>query len=104
MPKSLNEKRPDHTIHHHHIHKGLWISIGLFLILTISIAILINTRISFKVYEANDIKYRRLKVKADTALLRRLYRTDSLFTIDRDAFTAQTIEEENRIAERARLF
>jgi hypothetical protein len=104
LPKSLDEKRQDHTIHHHHIHKGLWISIGLFLILTIMITILINSRNNLKGYEANDIKYRRLKVKADTALLRRLYRTDSLFTIDPEAFRKQTIEEENRIAERARLF
>ena len=103
LPKSLDEKRHDHTIHHHHIHKGLWISIGLFLVLTISISLLINTRKSFKVYEANDIKYRRLKVKADTALLRSLYRTDSLFTIDPDAFKTHTVEEENRIAEHARL-
>jgi hypothetical protein len=104
LPKGPDEKRQDHTIHHHHIHKGLWISIGLFLILTISIAMLINTRDNFKAYEANDIKYRRLKVQADTALLKRLYRMDSLFTIDPEAFTKYTVEEENRIAERARLF
>jgi hypothetical protein len=104
LPKSLDEKRQDSTIHHHHIDKGLWISIGLFLLLAIVIAILINTRNDFKVYEANDIKYRRLKVKADTALLRRLYRTDSLFTVDPEGFRMHTIDEENRIAERARLF
>jgi hypothetical protein len=103
LPKSLNEKRQDHTIHYHHLHKGLWISIGLFLILTIVMASLINTRNNFKAYEANDIKYRRLKVNADTALLRRLYRSDSLFTIDPEAFRKHTIDEENRIAERARL-
>jgi hypothetical protein len=68
------------------------------------IASLINTRNNFEVYEANDTKYRRLKVNADTILLRRLYRTDSLFTIDPEAFRTRTIEEENRIAERARLF
>jgi hypothetical protein len=104
LPKSLDEKRQDHTIHHHHIHKGLWISIGLFLILTIVIAGLIITWNNLKAYEANDIKYRRLKVNADTALFRMLYRTDSLFTIDPEEFRKHTIEEENRIAERARLF
>jgi hypothetical protein len=104
LPKNLDEKRQDNTIHHHHIHKGLWVSIGLFVILTIVIASLINTRNNLKAYEANDIKYRRLKVKADTALLKRLYRTDSLFTIDPEAFRQYTIDEENWIDERARLF
>jgi len=75
-----------------------------FLILTIVIGGFINTRNNLKAYEANDIKYMRLKVKADTALLRRLYRTDSLFTVDPEAFRTYTIEEENRIAERARYF
>jgi hypothetical protein len=103
LPKSLDEKRQDHTIHHHHLHKGVWISIGLFLTVAILIASLINTRNNFKVYEANDIKYRRLKVKADTSLLRRLYRTDSLFTINPETFRKETMDEENRIAERARL-
>jgi len=104
LPKSLDEKRQNHTIHHHHIHKGLWISIGLFLLFTIVIMNLINSRNNLKAYEANDIKYRRLKVNADTILLRRLYRTDSLFSIDPEAFKTHTIKEENRIAERLRLF
>ena len=102
LPKSLDEKRQDHIIHHHHVHKALWISLVLFLLLTIVITILINIRNDLKEYEADDIKYRRLKINADTALLRTLYRSDSLFTTDPDAFKKETIDEENRIVERAR--
>ena len=65
---------------------------------------LVNTRNSRQVYEANDIKYRQLKVTADTSLLKLLYKTDSLYFIDAEALKKNTIQEEERIAERARLF
>ena len=54
-------------------------------------------------YKANDIKYRHLKVIADTTSLRLLYKIDSLFLANPDDFTKQTIQEENRMAERARF-
>jgi hypothetical protein len=98
-----HEARQDHTIHHHHLLKGIWISIGLFLLLTVLTPSLINTRNDLKVYEANDIKYRHLKVNSDTASLRLLFKIDSLFLANPETFTKETIQEENRIAERARL-
>ena len=96
--------RQNQTIHRHHLHKGLWVSVGLFIVLGLVTISLINTRKDLKRYEANDIKYRFLKVKADAALLRTLYKTDSIYNADPGAVRKETIHEELRIAERARLF
>jgi hypothetical protein len=98
-----NKAAGGRSTHEHHLHKGLWISAGLFMLVAILIAALINTRNDLSAYEANDIKYRSLNVKKDTALLRTLFRTDSLYNLNRDAFKELTIHEEFKIAERARL-
>jgi hypothetical protein len=96
--------RRDHIVHQHHLHKGLWISLALFFLVIVLILTSTNLRSSLAIYEANDIKYRLLKVKADTALLKMLYKTDSLYVVDADAFRDHTLQEEERLAERARLF
>jgi hypothetical protein len=98
------EARRDHIIHQHPLHKGLWVSLALSFLVIVLIIASINLRSSLAVHEANDIKYRLLKVKADTALLRTLYKTDSLYLVNADAFRMHTVQEEKRLAERARLF
>jgi hypothetical protein len=99
-----DKHRQDQTIHHHRLHKGLWVSVGLFILVGLLAVSLFNSRTDLKRYEANDIKYRLLKVKADTVVLRRLYKTDSIYNENPDAVKKATIQEELRIAERARLF
>jgi hypothetical protein len=99
-----DKSRQDQTIHHHHLHKGLWVATGLFSVLGLLTISIVNTHKDLKQFKANDIKYRLLKVKADAAVLRILYKTDSLYNIDPEAVKKETIQEELRIAERARLF
>src|SRR4051794_37234156 len=47
-------------IHHHHFHKIIWISVGLFLILCLVLTGWFNTYKKLELYTANDTKYRYL--------------------------------------------
>ncbi len=48
--------------HRHHLHKGIWISIGLFLTSLMLLYGWINCYSAKKAFQANDIKYRYLKL------------------------------------------
>lgn len=90
--------------HNHHLHKGIWISIGLLIISLLFLYGWINCSNTKNAFEANDIKYRYLKANANVGLLKLLYRTDSLYNLNKDLFARQVVEKEQRLAEQAELF
>jgi hypothetical protein len=88
----------------YHLNKSTWISVGLFLGIMLLMMTNYNTCNKLKIYESNDIKYRWMKVKAGKELRKAIYNLDSSFNADPETLRKLTIQEEDRLAEQARLF
>lgn len=54
-------------------------------------------------FEANDIKYRSLKIRGVGSMIKCCYLTDSLYQKDRVGFSNDVEQEERRIIEQAEL-
>ena len=99
LDKPINEQ----IKHSHHLHKGIWVAVGLFIISLLLLYGWINCNNTRKVFEANDIKFRYLKVSSNTVLLKLLYQTDSLYNLNNDSFSKQVVEKEQHLVEQADL-
>jgi hypothetical protein len=73
------EKR---IIQHLHIPKITWITVGLFLLLSLVVSGWYNTCDKLDLYKANDTKYRYLKLHVAGSLSKWLSFTDSLYRAD----------------------
>ncbi len=89
--------------HKHHLHKGIWIAIGSFITSLIFLYGWINCYNTKKVFEANDIKYRYLKVNGNTVLLKLLYHTDSLYNLNKEFFIKRVVEKEGDLVQQMQL-
>ena len=76
----------ENIYHKHHLHNGVWIAIGFFITSLFLLHGWVNCYSEKKIFEANDIKYRYLKVNGNAALVRILYQTDSLYKLNNDLF------------------
>jgi hypothetical protein len=101
--KSLNactsklEGQVQNTIEHrHHLHKGIWIAIVLFIANIFLFTGWINSYNSSMQFRANDYKYRALKTMKDESLKKALYNIDSLYKINPEYFEKKVIEKEGR--------
>ena len=56
-----------------------------------------------KQFQANDIKYRALKITRDEALLELLYETDSLYNLDSEKMRRWILQQEDQLSEQARI-
>jgi len=84
------------TQHHHHIPKLIWAAGGLFLLLCLVCSGWYMTASTIGQYKANDTKYRRLKLRADTVLLKDLWRLDSTYSANPDSMRS-VVEEQERL-------
>ena len=100
----LDTPKREHIKHSHHLHKGVWIAIGLFIISLLFLYGWINCINTKKSFEANDIKYRFLKVNSKPALLKLLFQTDSLYNINKDSFAKLVVAKEQILDEQAEQF
>ncbi|MEJ7678711.1 MAG: hypothetical protein WKG06_12810 [Segetibacter sp.] len=89
--------------HKHHLHKGIWVAVGLFIAATFFLWEWIDTYQSKKVSEANDIKYRSLKLSGDKSQIKYLYDIDSIYKIKGEAIKEKTIQDEERLAEQVKI-
>ena len=89
--------------HVHHFHKHIWISLSLFIILLLCAYGWMNCHIEKKQFEANDIKYRFWIANGNASLLKIIYRTDSLYNLDKDGFTNEVLRAEHEIAEQEKM-
>ena len=71
--------------HHHHVPKLFWIAAALFLLLSFVCAGWYVTASREDQHLAGDIKYRELKLMADTTLLRSLWKLDSVYSANPDS-------------------
>ena len=100
---SSSNKASAQVHHRHHLHRGICIAIVLFIV---SLFILYGLIISYNarnVKEANDMKYRYLKVKGNSGLLKLLYRTDSLYNLDKQLFNKVVAEKEDSFVQQERF-
>ena len=69
--------------HHHHVQKIIWITAGLFIILSLVCAGWYSTYNKLDGYIANDTKYRKLRLDtANRGLQSYLDFTDSLYNVN----------------------
>jgi hypothetical protein len=71
--------------HHHHVSKLSWIAAALFLLLSFVCAGWYVTASREDQHLAGDIKYRALKLMADTTFLRSLWKLDSVYSANPDS-------------------
>lgn len=100
--------RFDHPVatqikHSHHLHKGIWIAVGLLIFCAFLLYGWINCHNEKKAFEANDIKYRYLKVNGNSSLLKATYSTDSLYNLGEAYFTKNVVEKETDLANQNEL-
>lgn len=90
---------PNQVKHVHHFHKHIWISLSLFVVSLLFAYGWINCHNEKKQFEANDIKYRFWKANGHVSLLKIIYKTDSLYELDKNNFKDQVLEAERQIKE-----
>ncbi|HUS01700.1 MAG TPA: hypothetical protein VMY77_08235 [Chitinophagaceae bacterium] len=94
----------EHQIKHkHYLNKGIWIAVGLFIICFFFLYGWISSCNSKNAFEANDIKYRYLKVNGNGSLLKAIYSTDSLFYSNKDFFIKKVVEKERDLTNQYEL-
>lgn len=110
LTSSLNEhtfqlQQPlrNNVEHRHHLHKGIWVAVGLFIAATFFLWEWVDTYQSKKVSEANDIKYRSLKTTGNKSFIKYLYDIDSIYNIKGEAIKEKTIQDEERLAEQVKM-
>lgn len=87
--------------HKHELHKGTLIAISLFLINVVLFWLLMNSFQSHKIYTANDIKYRYLRITGNKQILKLCGVTDSLYQKDESLFRKNVEQEEHRLIQQA---
>ena len=90
--------------HIHHFHEQIWISLSLFIVSLLCAYGWMNCHIEKKQFEANDIKYRFWKANGNASLLKIIYRTDSLYELDKNNFEDQVLEVEHQIKEQVKKY
>ena len=87
--------------HKHELHKGIVISVSLFVVVIVLICLLINLYQSHKIYIANDMKYRYFKIAGNKGVLKLCNVTDSLYQKDQSLFRNNVEQEEQRLIQQA---
>jgi len=85
--------------HIHHFHKHIWISLSLFIVSLLFAYGWMNCHSEKKQFEANDIKYRFWKANGNTNLLKIIYKTDSLYNLDKTNFAKEVLRQERQITD-----
>ena len=85
--------------HIHHFHKLVWITLCLFMVSLLLAYGWFNSHREKEVLEANSLKYRFWKANGNSSLLKIIYRTDSLYHLNKDRFRNEVLRSEHAITE-----
>jgi hypothetical protein len=85
------------------LHKGIWIAVILFFVSIFFLLKWITAINDKKRFEANDIKYRALKVSDDKELTKLLYQTDSFYNVNAEWMRKYVTQEEDRLMEQTKM-
>jgi len=102
--KTLERPSTNQITYKHYLHKGIWIAVTLFFVSTFLLWEWISAINDKKQFEANDIKYRALKVSGDEGLLKLLYQTDSFYNANANWMRNYVAQEEDRLIEQTKKF
>ena len=89
--------------HRHHLHKGIWISVALFIVNIFLLAGWVNSYNNINQFRANDYKYRALKNLRNEPLIKLLYITDSLYKLNQEYFEKTVIMQEENFPKQAEI-
>ncbi len=98
----LNASLQNTIEHRHHLHKGLWIALTLFILNIFLLIGWINSHNKVREFRANDFKYRALKTIEDESLKKVLSNIDSLYKMDPEYFEKKVIKREEIFYKEAR--
>ena len=101
LRKQLQVPLQNRIEHKHELHKGILISVFLFLVMIVLLWLLINSYQSHKKYVANDMKYRYFKIAGNKGVLKLCNTTDSLYQKDEKLFSNNVEQEEQRLIQQA---
>jgi hypothetical protein len=100
----LNEPVQNTIEHLHHVHKGIWIAIVLFIANIFLFVGWINNDNNTKQLRINSYKYRALKTMEGVILKKILINIDSLYKINPDFFKKMVIEKEISFSKQPETF
>ena len=89
--------------HKHHLHKGIWVAVGLFVSCFLLAWGWLSSHQSIEVFKANDIKYRYLKVNGNKNTLKLCQYIDSIYLKNGVDFCHNVEQEEQRLFEQVEL-
>lgn len=89
--------------HWHHFNKGIWVVIGLLVTCFLLGWGWLNSHRKMEQFEANDMKYRSLKISENVGLIKYCYLADSVYLKDHVGFSNRVEQEEQRLIEQAEL-
>ncbi len=81
-------------VHRHHINSGIAVSAALILILAVCVSWVFNLYQRMDAYQANDIKYRHLRLQVNGPVRDLPYETDSLYQTEAEKMKRSVIHEE----------
>ena len=100
---TLNQPPKTEIKHHHYVPGIIWSSIGLFVMVCLTTTGWFITARTMDRYSTNDIKYRQLRLVADSAFSAYLFRLDSVYEAAPDSFKDAVLEKERLKEERLEL-
>ena len=98
--KILEHRATNQITYKHHLHKGIRIAVILFFVATFFLSEWVSSIIDKKQFEANDIKYRALKISGDKDLTKLLHQTDSFYNVHAEWMRKYVAQEEDRLVEK----
>jgi hypothetical protein len=101
--KILEHPATNQITYKHHLHKGIWIAVILFFVATFFLSEWVSSINDKKRFEANDAKYRALKISGDKELTKLLYQTDSFYNANAAWMRKYVLQEEDRLIEQTKI-
>jgi len=93
-----------HNIKHsHHFHKGLLVALAFFVLAAMFLYGWIRCSNVKEQFEANDFKYRFLKLNGGGALLKITHDVDSLYNSNTIDFTSKVVQAEQQLAKQLEM-
>ena len=89
--------------HFHHFHKGLLVALAFFVLSAVFLYGWIRCSNVKEQFEANDMKYRFLKINGNSSLLKITHDTDSLYNANTIDFTSKVVQAEQHLAEQVEM-
>ena len=99
----LSSPMENNIKHFHHFHKGLLVALASFVLAAVFLYGWIRCNNVKEQFEANNFKYRFLKISGSAGLLKITHDTDSLYNANADDFTSKVVQAEQHLVEQVEM-